>query len=63
MNKENIIKIGVVVLKAAAVIGLAATAVEIIRKHWNPNSGAFKNLRSTVPALLALAYATHKGTK
>lgn len=63
MKQETITKFGIMFLKAAAVIGITATAVEIVRKHWNPSVGTFKNLGATLPALLALAYATNKGAK
>jgi hypothetical protein len=63
MKQETITKFGIMFLKAAAVIGIAATGAEIVRKHWNPSKTLFPNLRATVPALLALAYATNKGMK
>lgn len=63
MNKETVIKFGALFLKAVAIIGIAATGVEIVRKHWNPNKTLLPNLRATVPALLALAYAANKGTR
>lgn len=56
LTRENL-------LKTVATIGIVALAVEIVRKNWTLNRATFANIRSTVPALLALAYATMKGIK
>lgn len=61
--KETAIKVAIIVVKAAAVVGASALAVQIVRKNWNPSAGTIANLRSTFPALIALAYATNKGVK
>jgi len=49
--------------KAAAILSTAVLAMAIVRKNWLLNRTKFANLRSVVPALAALVFATMKGTK